>query len=343
MNSTRKWGGVKTWSLTFAEELRKLGHENFVWAREGVFQKRCREVLGHGESFNFGPDFNPLAIIRFMALFKKNRIDILVINVGKDLTTAGIAARLLGIPVVQRIGLPGDIALKPRTEKVHQWIRPQFLCPCRFVAEGFMKELPYVRSEDVKVILNGKVPAQSPVETSSRRELVMTSQLIPTKKHEQILEAIKNIKGNYRLNIVGTGSRDTELVELASEFGVDDRVVFSGFTSDVGAVLVQSDIFVLASVSEGLPNTLLEAMASGLLPVARDVGGVREIWPEELSQFLLPFSSGPDDFRRVLEKALSLSDDNLHELKDAARRTCEERFSLKGQVEELEGWLNGLC
>lgn len=341
VNATKKWGGVKTWFLTFAREMRELGHENFVWARPGVFLDRCREELGHGKAVSFGPDFNPVSIGRFMAAFARARIDVLVINVGKDLTTAGVAARLLGIPVVQRIGLPGDIALKERTRRVHQWIRPHFLCPCRFIADGFLRNLPYVRPEDVHVVLNGKIPARSCTRPGTPRELVMTAQLIKTKRHEVVLEAMQGVE-NCRLNIVGTGDRDEELAALSRELGVDDRVVFSGFSKDVESVLARSDVFVLSSTSEGLPNTLLEAMACGVLPVSRDVGGVREVWPDELDEFLLPGNAGPAEFRDALRTVVALPDETLQAHKEQARTACAERFHLKKQARRFEAWLENL-
>jgi len=341
VNATKKWGGVKTWFLTFAREMRELGHKNFVWARPGVFLDRCREELGHGKAVSFGPDFNPLSVARFMAAFTRARIDVLIINVGKDLTTAGIAARLLGIPVVQRIGLPGDIAFKPRTRRVHEWIRPHFLCPCQFIADGFQRNLPYVHPEDVHVVLNGKIPAEACPPPGKPRELVMTAQLIKTKRHEVVLEAMKGLK-NCRLNIVGTGDRDDELAALSQQLGVDDHVHFSGFSTDVNSILAGSDVFVLASTSEGLPNTLLEAMACGVLPVCRDVGGVREVWPEALNEFLLPRDAGPAEFHAALKKVVELSDDSLQKYKEQARIACGERFHLKKQAVEFEAWLKGL-
>lgn len=339
VNSTRKWGGVKTWSLTFARCLHKRGHEQFVWARPGVFLDRCQEELGHGQAVSFGPDYNPLAIARFAAAFRARGIDVLITNVGKDLNTAGIAARLLGIPVVQRIGLPKDIALKPRTRRLHEWIRPAFLCPCRFIADGFLRVLPYVRPEDVHVILNGKIPSPACTPPHTPRRLVMTAQLIGTKRHEVVLEALRKVQTPGILEIVGTGDRDAQLRTLARTLGVEERVRFSGFQNDVESVLARSDIFVLASVSEGLPNTLLEAMACGLLPVSRNVGGVREVWPRELDPYLLPAQAGPDEFQAVLEAALTLPDHALQQAKEQARTACASGFHLEQQADILESWL----
>ena len=68
--------------------------------------------------------------------------------------------------------------------------------------------------------------------------------------------------------------------------------------------LRESDVFLLPSRSEGLPNTLLEAMDVGLVCVARNVGGVGEIWPQSAPLLLLPFSTNLKNFSDVLASLL---------------------------------------
>ncbi|WP_418715948.1 glycosyltransferase, partial [Bilophila wadsworthia] len=164
VNSTFGWGGVKTWYLQFAERLAKRGNHVFVYGRQPEFIDAARKRGGHGEQVSFGADLNPSAIRFFYNEFKKHDIDVVITNIGKDIATAGVAARLLKIPVVQRIGLPEDIPYRLKTRLLHTWIRPAFLCPCRFIAEGFIKSLPYIKAEDVHVVLNGKKASSVPLE-----------------------------------------------------------------------------------------------------------------------------------------------------------------------------------
>lgn len=177
VNSTFGWGGVKTWYLQFAERLAKRGNHVFVYGRQPEFIDAARKRVGHGEQVSFGADLNPSAIRFFYNAFKKHDIDVIITNIGKDIATAGVAARLLNIPVVQRIGLPEDIPYRLKTRLLHTWIRPAFLCPCRFIAEGFIKSLPYIKAEDVHVVLNGKKASSIPLELHHPRRLVCTQQL----------------------------------------------------------------------------------------------------------------------------------------------------------------------
>ena len=253
-----------------------------------------------------------------------------------------MAARLLGLPVVQRIGLPGDISPRLKTRLLHAWIRPAFLCPCRFIAEGFVKELPYVRPEDVHVILNGKKAVSEPLEGHHPRRLICTQQLNPDKGHDVLLQALAGLSDPFELHIWGKGRAEVSLKTLADELGLGQRVFWHGFSLNIMEALRQGDIFLLASLSEGLPNTLLEAMAAGLLPVCRDVGGVREVIPEDLWAWLLPYEADEAAFAEALRRALTLPDADLLALRERARQACREDFDIDRQAERLEGWLQSV-
>lgn len=339
VNATRKWGGVKTWTLDFAERLAAFGHDVCVHGRQPEFVAQARQRVGRAERVNFGCDLNPVAVAHFLRAFRKHRTDIVILNIGKDLATAGVAARLLGIPVVQRIGLPQDIPLRLKTRLLHAWIRPTFLCPCRFIADGFARSLPYITPADVHVVLNGKTPVTAPLAVHTPRRLIATQQLNPDKGHETLLRALAAIDAPFELHVAGTGSDETRLRGLAASLGLSDRVHWHGFSTNVTGLLAQADIFLLASRSEGLPNTLLEALAQGLLPVSRDVGGVREVFTPQLEPWLLPPDAGPEAFAAVLRTALTLPDDALLAARQAARDACRTRCDLDAKARELECWL----
>lgn len=80
-----------------------------------------------------------------------------------------------------------------------------------------------------------------------------------------------------RLAIVGAGPLRADLERRAQALGVGDRVTFTGERRDVPQLLAAADVFALTSVSEGMPISILEAMASGLPVAATDVGGVGEL------------------------------------------------------------------
>jgi glycosyltransferase involved in cell wall biosynthesis len=90
--------------------------------------------------------------------------------------------------------------------------------------------------------------------------------------------------------LVGDGPEAASLRRELAERGLGERVTFAGgrHPEEVARWLQAADGFVLASHNEGLPNVVLEAMASGLPVVATDVGGTREAVLEGVSGFLVP-------------------------------------------------------
>lgn len=342
VNATSGWGGVKTWYLQFAERLAGRGNKVFVYARQPEFVEAARERVGYAELVHFGADLNPVTVGFFCREFRNHAVDVVITNIGKDLATAGVAARLLGIPVVQRIGLPTDIPYRLKTRLLHQWIRPAFLCPCRFIADGFAKSLPYLRAEDIHVILNGKKASETPLELHHPRRLICTQQLVDDKGHAVLLRALARISESFELHVWGRGRAEEGLKALSAELGLEERVFWHGFSMSIMDDLRQGDVFLLASYSEGLPNTLLEGLAAGLLPISRNVGGVMEVIPEELRDWILPYEAGEEAFAGSIRTALSLSDATLLKLRERARKACRRDFDIDEQAGKLENWLLSL-
>jgi glycosyltransferase involved in cell wall biosynthesis len=103
-----------------------------------------------------------------------------------------------------------------------------------------------------------------------------------TAKKDQatLLAAVASLTREHdrlRLVLVGTGPLEDELRRRARELGVEERVMFTGMRDDVLALLPAFDVFTLSSRYEGLPISLLEAMASGLPCVVTRVGGIPEV------------------------------------------------------------------
>ena len=101
--------------------------------------------------------------------------------------------------------------------------------------------------------------------------------LVPVKDQRTLLEAFATVyRGNprCRLEILGDGELREDLEKHARVLGVGEAVCFRGFSRDIAGFLGRLDTFVMSSLSEGLPLTVLEAMAAGLPIVATSVGGV---------------------------------------------------------------------
>lgn len=134
----------------------------------------------------------------------------------------------------------------------------------------------------------------------------------------------------HDLLIVGRGPQRELLEETARQRGIGRRVHFAGWRNDVAGILKASDLLVLPSAWEGMPNVVLEAMAAGKPVVATDVEGVRELLGPVADAQVVP----PGDAESFAVKLVAIAGDPAlaSQLGAANRRRVEERFSLGAMI-----------
>jgi len=173
------------------------------------------------------------------------------------------------------------------------------------------------RSDRVHVISNGvdeKVFAPANKQILKARYGISGSQialcvgnLVPEKGQQKVVQALPDSPGTHLL-LVGGGPMEIPLRELALKLGVSSRVSFLGACPReiVRDMYALSDCLVMASEREGLPNVLLEALASGLPVVAHSVGGIPEVLDSESLGILLK-NSEPASIARALRTVPDIS------------------------------------
>ena len=122
---------------------------------------------------------------------------------------------------------------------------------------------------------------------------ITVSALAAGKGHRDLLRATRAASARapmLKLWIVGAGPLERELREESLTLGLEARVQFLGFRTDIQALLHAADFFCLATQSEGLGSSILEAMSAGLPVVATRVGGIPEIVEEGRTGILVPDS-----------------------------------------------------
>jgi glycosyltransferase involved in cell wall biosynthesis len=142
------------------------------------------------------------------------------------------------------------------------------------------------------------------------------------------------------LLLVGQGPEKTRLEGIRDRLVLGPRVHLAGWRKDVAAILAASRLLVLPSRWEGMPNVVLQAMASGLPVVATDVEGVRELLGEHAGPQTVPFGDGG-----ALADALLafLSDPSrAAEIGRHNRRRVETAFTLPRMVTAYEALWSGL-
>jgi sugar transferase (PEP-CTERM/EpsH1 system associated) len=201
--------------------------------------------------------------------------------------------------------------------------------------------------ERIRVLPNGVDTsrfAQRPGESHETRQrlglgdgsLVIgaVGRLVPIKDHATLLKAAEILisRGmSVYVLLVGSGPELAKHQEfVAASPRLSGRVVFAGAVSDVPALLNAMDVFVLPSLSEGMSNTVLEAMASSLPVVATRVGGNPELVEEERSGWF--FEPGDVAALAAILERIGRDPRLGQEFGQAARRRVVEHFSLEGMI-----------
>lgn len=178
-------------------------------------------------------------------------------------------------------------------------------------------------------------PASSPP-ASAPVQIAMVGALIWRKGYECALMAFGRLlekAPEARLVIVGDGEEKDRIEHTARDLGIFDRIVLAGKLDPAGVrkVLWRSHLFLHASLSEGLANVTLEAMACGLPVVATDAGGMREAIDDGVNGFLVPLR----DTEAMADRLAGLSANPAlrAEMGRNARARALRDFDLKDQ-----GW-----
>jgi glycosyltransferase involved in cell wall biosynthesis len=167
--------------------------------------------------------------------------------------------------------------------------------------------------------------------------VVVFSRLNRMKGIQYFLDAANILAGRFpdvRFLVVGDGENRKELEQYACRLGLGQRAVFTGFRSDVPELLSETAVSVLPSLSEGLSNSLLESMASGVPVVATRVGGNPEVVEHEVTGLLVPLR---DSAALAAAVGRVLDDKDLAaSFAQAGIRRVAELFSMERSVRETE-------
>ena len=134
--------------------------------------------------------------------------------------------------------------------------------------------------------------------------------------------------------VVGDGPLRPELEAEAGRLGLEGRLRFVGGAGGPGEVIAALDVGVLSSLSEGLPNAILEYMAHGIPSVATAVGGVTEILEDGRTGLLVP-PRNPEAMAQAI-LALAGSAEVRRAMGAEARRRIEANFALHNKIDEIE-------
>ena len=167
------------------------------------------------------------------------------------------------------------------------------------------------------------------------------------KDQQTLIEAFKLLTQNsamqgqdIRLLLVGDGPEESRLKALVETLSLQANVVFLGARSDIPQVMALFDLFVLPSLGEGISNTILEAMASGLPVIATRVGGNQELVLEGETGRLVPAGESGQMAQAMLDYLLE-PETMLSHAESGRQRVCDV-FSLEAMVARYTAFYDSL-
>ncbi|HTU01663.1 MAG TPA: glycosyltransferase family 4 protein, partial [Candidatus Sulfotelmatobacter sp.] len=276
-----------------------------------------------------------------------------------DAIAALVAGRILRLPVVAKMvgaGAGGDLDRLRKTKGGGVLLRllhcldavvvPSRTCRDELLRAAFPPQRIYLipNGVDTHAYRPPVGPASSALPGLRGRLVVYTGRLIEAKGLLELLEAWRLVvveAPDAHLVLVGSGPLEAELRRQAADAGVADCVHFRGEVPDVRPYLQAAAAFVFPSWAEGLPNSLLEAMATGLPCVATRIPPIEELITDGQHGLLVP-REAPTALAAALVSVLTGSA-LAARLGRAARRRVEMEYDLSSALDQLEALYQQLC
>jgi glycosyltransferase involved in cell wall biosynthesis len=281
---------------------------------------------------------DPLGLVELTRLFRHVRPDIVHLNSSKAGVLGRAAAVPAGVPirvftahgwafkaatgVESRLYLTADRAVRPLATMV----------VCVSENERRAGLAAGVCTADRSIVIRNAVSVDSApardLRSDSPVRVVSVGRLAAPKDFSTLITALAQLPaGSTHLRVLGDGPFRGELEAQRHALGLDAAVEFSGEVPDARPYLDEADVFVLATRSEGMPLSVLEAMAAGLPVVASAVEGLEEVVVDGKTGFLSP----PGDAVALAERLRRLVDDPglRRELGAAGHARAEKLFSLQ--------------
>jgi len=288
--------------------------------------------------------------------FRRETVQIVHTHKYKDTILAAPAAKLCGISRVVRTvhGLPEPFrGLQAAKIKLYEGIERivHRSCVDAVIAVSSQIENRYKTERQVRTVTcirNGIDLKETPIHVERwhiRKGLGINpgahvigtvGRLTPVKGLPYLLMAARTLLNRgiqLSVLIVGDGGIRVDLEKQARDMGISANVVFPGYREDTDELIRTMDIFVLPSLSEGIPMALLEAMAVSRPIVASRVGGIPEVINDGVEGLLVE----PKDVEGLAESCLLLiqSPDMARKMGEAARKRVEREFSATGMAKQV--------
>jgi glycosyltransferase involved in cell wall biosynthesis len=329
LHLARKIGRGKAWPLPDHVSVKFLSHPDvIVGNRKGIDQTVARGVKALGQW---------VFALKSLIYISRFRPTLVHIHSLLPVPLLVLVKRLLGLPVI--VTFHGtEFVYFERSCILRRMARfADIIC---YVSPHMEKSLKkYFSKKRIEYTPNGvDLDLFRPLNWERKKAILMVGNLKWEKGYGFALEAFKTVHERHqehRLLIAGEGSLKEKLRSLAIELGIESKVDFLGTRSrdEIAALFNSSELFLLSSVSEGMPKVLLEALACGTPVVCTDVGACKAVLNGK-GGLVVPPEDGEKLFQAI-EKVLS--DRNLQKKLSTEGRRIAEQYNWCSVAKKVEG------
>ncbi len=350
IDTIQMFGGGEVWMLRTLQGLRKRGHHVALLCRPHTeVGKRAEDKDIPVFRMQVGGDFGPITILRTIRLLRREKFDILLTNMDKELRFAGLAARIVGrIIVIPRRGIDYPLKNKMRYRFAYNKLADALIANSEATKTALLRNAPWLNAKRIHVVYNGidPKPFMDGAEINLRKEwglgddaliIGFAGQLDERKGIDCLLQAFARtaaIYENVHLVLAGQGPLASRIEKFAGENHLAKKIHLPGFLDKIENFMKSIDIFVLPSLWEGFGIVLIEAMAAGKPAITTDVSSMPEIVLDGKTGKIIKVNDVD-----ALSQAMNdlLKDNKLRKLlgQEGQRRVLE-KFSIDRMLDSLE-------
>jgi glycosyltransferase involved in cell wall biosynthesis len=349
--SSTGWGGQEIRIFSELRWLRARGHAAGLLAPWDSALGQRADAAGIPVTRIAMPRaLDPRTVARIVGCLRRQRVQLVVTHSSVDAWTAGLAARLAGVPVVRMRHLSVSLRANPVSRAVYTVLCDRIVTTGEAIRTLLIQRLGVSPSKVVSIPTGVDLKEFDPAHASParlREELHlnprtplagMVAVLRSWKGHLVFLQALRQVRATRpeaQAVLVGEGPFRPVIQDAIRAHGLADSVHVLGHREDVADILGALDVVVSASTSaEGVPQALLQALAMRRPVVASDVGGVPEIIRPGETGWLVPPGESTALAAAIGE---AMADPvRARRLADQGRKLVEAAFSLETMGERVE-------
>ncbi len=339
MNSARTWGGTEKWTRMASEAMAK-DHKTFlVYRREVVgdrftipkFRLPC---LSHIDLYT---------LFKLVQIIRKEKIEVIIPTKRKDYVIAGLASRICGTTNILRLGIVRPLSIPILHKLIYHTLADGIIVNAQKIKTTLL-ETYFMQEEKIRVIYNGLDTealdrlSLPPAQKRFKFQITTAGILTKRKGHDFLLRSFTQFlklapEADAGIIIIGEGPQKQELIALAKELNIADKVCFTGFLKNPYPDMAVSDVIAMTSTNEGISNALLEGMYLKNAPVSTFAGGTEELIKIGKNGFLVDYCN--EETLATILHELYRNDQQRKQISEAAKETVIQKFSMHSMTKEV--------